>query len=249
VIKMLKGKNIIITGCNRGIGLAIMKVCASFGANIFAHARKETSEFVSQMNKIKSEYNVDIYPVYFDLANREEIRTGVKEIRSYKKNIDCLVNNAGITSSKLFLMSTLEDIEKEFEVNFISLFIFSQYISKLMQRNGKGAIVNMSSMSALGGDCGRSVYGATKAAVSSLTKTMAAELGNYGIRVNAVAPGFINTDMMNLMTKDVINDNLKNSKLKRIGEPEEVANVVAFLCSDLSSYITGSIIPVDGGIR
>ena len=113
----------------------------------------------------------------------------------------------------------------------------------------KGAIVNMSSMSALGGDCGRSVYGATKAAVSSLTKTMAAELGNYGIRVNAVAPGFINTDMMNLMTKDVINDNLKNSKLKRIGEPEEVANVVAFLCSDLSSYITGSIIPVDGGIR
>lgn len=246
---MLKGKNIIITGCNRGIGEAILKICASFGANIFAHARKETSEFSELVNNIKSKYNAEIYPIYFDLADREAIKEGVKTIRSFKKNIDCLVNNAGVTSNKLFLMTTAGDIDTEMNINFKSLFVFSQYISKMMQRNNKGSIVNISSVSAEGGDYGRALYGATKAAVSSLTKTMAAELGQYGIRVNAVAPGFINTDMMDFMTQDIIDENLKASSLKRIGEPHEVANVVAFLCSNMSSYMTGSVIPVDGGLN
>ena len=245
---MLKGKNIIITGSNRGIGKACMEVCASFGANIFAHSRKPTEEFENLIKNLKQKYNNEIYPVYFDLTNKEEIKEGVKKINSYKVKIDALINNAGITQNKLFLMTTPEDIQQQMDVNFKSLFILSQYIAKLMARNNSGSIVNISSGSAVG-DCGKSAYGASKAAVSSLTKTMAEELGSNGIRVNALAPIFIDTDMMFDLKPEIVQENINKSYLKRLGKPQEVANVAAFLCSDLSSYITGQIINVNGGIR
>lgn len=246
---MLENKTAIITGCNRGIGKAILEVFAKNRCNIFAHARKETDDFLNTINELSKKYFVKIYPIYFNLKDIDEIKNAVKKIRSYKFPIDILVNNAGITSNKLFQMTSLEDVQEQFDINFKSLFVLSQYISKLMLRNNSGSIVNISSISATGGDIGRSIYGASKAAVSSLTKTMAAELGEKNIRVNAVAPGFIKTDMMDFMSEDIIEKNLQLSKLKRIGKPEEVANVVAFLCSDLSSYITGQTINIDGGIR
>lgn len=246
---MLENKTAIITGCNRGIGKAILEVFAKNRCNIFAHARKETDDFLNTINELSKKYFVKIYPIYFNLKDIDEIKNAVKKIRSYKFPIDILVNNAGITSNKLFQMTTLEDVQEQFDINFKSLFVLSQYITKMMLRNNHGSIVNVSSISALGGDVGRSIYGASKAAVSSLTKTMAAELGEGNIRVNAVAPGFIKTDMMDFMSEDIIEKNLKMSKLKRIGKPEEVANVVAFLCSDLSSYVTGQVINIDGGIR
>lgn len=246
---MLENKTAIITGCNRGIGKAILEVFAKNRCNIFAHARKETDDFLNTINELSKKYFVKIYPIYFNLKDIDEIKNAVKKIRSYKCPIDILVNNAGITSNKLFQMTTLEDVQEQFDINFKSLFVLSQYITKMMLRNNHGSIVNVSSISALGGDVGRSIYGASKAAVSSLTKTMAAELGEGNIRVNAVAPGFIKTDMMDFMSEDIIEKNLKMSKLKRIGKPEEVANVVAFLCSDLSSYVTGQVINIDGGIR
>ena len=246
---MLENKTAIITGCNRGIGKAILEVFAKNRCNIFAHARKETDDFLNTINELSKKYFVKIYPIYFNLKDIDEIKNAVKKIRSYKFPIDILVNNAGITSNKLFQMTSLEDIQEQFDINFKSLFVLSQYISKLMLKNNSGSIVNISSISATGGDIGRCIYGASKAAVSSLTKTMAAELGENNIRVNAVAPGFIKTDMMDFMSEDIIEKNLQLSKLKRIGKPEEVANVVAFLCSDLSSYITGQTINIDGGIR
>lgn len=246
---MLKNKTAIITGCNRGIGKAILEVFAENGTNIFAHARKETPEFTNLITKLSEKYQVKIIPIYFDLADIVSIKTAIKFIHSQKVNIDILVNNAGITSNKLFVMTSINDIQEQMDINFKSVFILSQYISKIMQKNNSGSIINISSISATGGDCGRALYGASKAAISSLTKTMATELGNNGIRVNAVAPGFIETDMMQYITEDVIKNNLMNSKLKRIGKPIEVANVALFLASDLASYITGQIIHVDGGIR
>ncbi len=248
VLRMLKNKNIIITGANRGIGRAILETFAQFGANIFACARVQTQEFENLITELKNKYNTQIYPIYFDVSNKDEIKEGIKKINSYKIPIDCLVNNAGITQNSLYLMSTLDDVQKEFNINFNSVFLISQYIAKLMIRNSKGSIVNISSVSAKGGDIGRAVYGASKAAVSSLTKTMAAELGEKNIRVNALAPGFIKTDMMNFIGQEHIEENLKKSYLKRMGEAKEVANAAAFLCSDLSTYITGEIISVSGGL-
>jgi len=246
---MLKNKTAVITGCNRGIGKAILEVFAKNGANIYAHARKETPEFPDLITNLSEKYQVKIIPIYFDLVDIAAIKNAIKFIHSQKVNIDILVNNAGITSNKLFVMTSINDIQEQMDINFKSVFILSQYISKMMQKNNSGSIINISSISAAGGDCGRALYGASKAAISSLTKTMATELGNNGIRVNALAPGFIETDMMQYMTEDVIKNNLMNSKLKRIGKPIEVANVALFLASDLASYVTGQIIYVDGGIR
>ena len=246
---ILKDKVAIITGCNRGIGKAILEIFVQNGATVFACSRKETNEFSQYVEQLKSQYNASIFPIYFDVEKIEEIKQGIKLIREKRLNIDILVNNAGITSNELFLMTSLESIQKQLDINFKSVFVISQYISKLMIKNKKGSIVNISSISALGGDCGRALYGATKAAVSSLTKTMATELGISNIRVNAVAPGFINTDMKDLLSEEALQENLNLSKLKRIGEPKEVANVVMFLASDLASYVTGQIVNVDGGVK
>ncbi len=246
---MLRNKNIIITGSNRGIGKAILEVCSSFGANIFAHTRKQTEEFETLTKELKNKYNTKIYPIYFDISNREEIRNGIKEINSYKIPIDGLINNAGSIVNKSFLMTTIEDIQNQIDINFKSLFFISQAVSKMMIRNNKGSIINMSSIAGRGGKYGKSAYGASKAAISSLTKTMAEELGIYGIRVNALAPGFIDTDMAKNIPQESIDETIKLSKLKRIGTPKEVANIAAFLCSDLSSYITGEIINVSGGLE
>lgn len=246
---ILKDKVAIITGCNRGIGKAILEIFVQNGATVFACSRKETNEFSQYVEQLKSQYNASIFPIYFDVEKIEEIKQGIKLIREKKLNIDILVNNAGITSNELFLMTSLESIQKQVDINFKSVFVISQYISKLMIKNKKGSIINISSISALGGDCGRALYGATKAAVSSLTKTMATELGISNIRVNAVAPGFINTDMKDLLSEEALQENLNLSKLKRMGEPKEVANVVMFLASDLASYVTGQIVNVDGGVK
>ena len=246
---ILKDKVAIITGCNRGIGKAILEIFVQNGATVFACSRKETNEFSQFIELLKRQYNASIFPIYFDVEKIEEIKQGLKLIREKKLNIDILVNNAGITSNELFLMTSLESIQKQMDINFKSVFVISQYVSKMMIKNKKGSIVNISSISALGGDCGRALYGATKAAVSSLTKTMATELGATGIRVNAVAPGFINTDMKDLLSEDALQENLNHSKLKRMGEPKEVANVAMFLASDLASYVTGQIINVDGGVK
>lgn len=246
---LLRGKTAIITGSNRGIGRSILENFAQNKATIFAHSRRKTPEFERCLAQLSQQYNVQIYPLYFDLIDMEDIKKSISFIHSTKLNIDILVNNAGITLNKLFLMTTLNEVQEQVDINFKAMFLFSQYVCKFMHKHKKGSIINISSISAMGGDCGRSLYGATKAAVSSLTKTMAEELGTHSIRVNAVAPGFIDTDMMQYMTKDVINTNLNLSKLKRMGTPQEVANVVTFLASDLSSYITGQIINVDGGMK
>ena len=246
---LLKNKNAIITGTNRGIGRAMVEAFAANGATVWAHARKETEEFMSDMQQLAQKYQVEIRPIFFELTDYEAMKQSVKKIMSSKIPVDILVNNAGITYNALFQMSTEDNLRKQFEVNFFSVFLLTQYISKLMTRNKKGSIVNISSSAALDGNSGKSVYGASKAAVICMTNSIAAELGTSGIRANCIAPGITETDMLATMPTDVVKLAIETSDLRRGGRPSEIADTAVFLASDLSSYITGQVIRVDGGIK
>lgn len=246
--KLLAGKNAIITGSARGIGNKTLEVFASNGANLWACARKQTEEFEENCKELSDKYGVKVIPVYFDLEDKEQIKVAVKQIMSAKMPVDILVNNAGLTYNALFQMSTLDNIQKILDVNFTSQFLFTQYIVKLMLRNNKGSIVNISSSAALDGNSGRSVYGASKAAVICYTKSLAEELGIKGIRANIIAPGITQTDMLSSMTDEVIADTVTSTDMKRAGKPVDIANAVLFLASDMSSYITGQVLRVDGGM-
>jgi 3-oxoacyl-[acyl-carrier protein] reductase len=246
--RLLEGKNAIVTGCARGIGKSIVDILAQNGANIWACARTQSDEFEKMLQSLSAKYSVDIKPIYFDLTDKEQIKFAVRTIMNDKKDVNILVNNAGITYNALFQMSTLDKIHEVFDVNFISQFIFTQYIIKLMLKKKSGSIVNISSSAAIDGNAGRAVYGASKAALLCATKALAAELGDQGIRANVIAPGITKTDMLSSMTDDVINQTIMNTDMKRSGEPNDIANAVLFLASDLSSYITGQVIRVDGGM-
>ncbi len=246
--RLLEGKNAIVTGCSRGIGKMIVEILAQNGANIWACARTETEEFVKMLLSLSSEYKVEIKPIYFDMTDLGNMKIAVRTIINDKKDVDILVNNAGITYNALFQMSTLGKINEVLNLNFISPFIFTQYIVKLMIRKKNGTIVNISSSAAIDGTSGRSVYGASKAALLIATKALAAELGDQGIRANVIAPGITRTDMLSSMTEDVINQTIMNTDMKKEGRPIDIANAVLFLASDLSSYVTGQVIRVDGGM-
>ncbi len=244
---LLKNKTAIITGCNRGIGKAILEKFAENGANIFACARKEYPEFVENIKNLAEKYNVEITPLYFDMTDSEAMKAAVTTIRKSKRQIDILVNNAGILAdSNLFQMSPIENMRKTFDVNFFAQMRLTQYISRLMQKSG-GSIVFISSVVALDGSPGQIGYVGSKSALIGATKTLSIELGQTNIRVNAVAPGIIETDMGDELNQELAQNIIERSALKRRGTPAEVANTVLFLASDLSNYITGQYIRVDGG--
>jgi 3-oxoacyl-[acyl-carrier protein] reductase len=246
--KQLAGKTSIITGCARGMGKSMLELFAANGSNVFACIRQQTNEFDDFCKELAIKNNVQIYPIYFDLADREAMKAAVKEILKQKIPIDILVNNAGITYNALFQMSTIEKAQEVFDINFFAPFFFTQYIVKMMIKNKSGSIVNIASSAGLDGNSGRSVYGASKAALICATKAIAAELGEFGIRANAIAPGITKTDMLSSMAEEIINETIMNTNLKRAGEPLDIANTALFLASDLSSYVTGQVIRVDGGM-
>lgn len=247
-IMLLKGKNAIITGCAQGIGKAMLETFAANGANVWACARVKTDEFESTAKALSEKYQVEIWPVYFDMTDHDQLKLAVKSITSTKRPVDILVNNAGITYNALFLMSTMAKLREVFEVNFFSQFLLSQYIAKTMMRQKKGSIINISSSAAIEGNAGRSVYGASKAAVVCATKAMAEELGEFGVRVNSIAPGITRTSMLTSMTDKVIQETILQSDMKRLGDPDDIANAALFLASDMSSYVTGQVLRVDGGL-
>ena len=191
----------------------------------------------------------EIIPVYFDFSEIDQIKNGVKSILSSKKNIEVVVNNAGIIFTSLFQMTPIDKMKDIFDINYFSQILFTQLLVRSMIRNGSGSIINISSSAAIEGNEGRSAYAASKAAIIASTKVMAKELASNNVRVNAIAPGLTETDMMiESTTKDAVEDTLKRTCLKRIGRPEEIANVALFLSSDLSSYMTGQVLRVDGGM-
>ena len=246
--QLLLGKNAIVTGTARGIGHKIVEVFAANGANVLACARKHTDEMDSFCTDLSVKFGVSVKPVYFELTDRDAMKSAVKTIMSEKVPVDILVNNAGITYNALFQMSNEEWIDKSFDVNFISPYLFTQYIVKLMLRKGSGVLVNVASSAALDGNSGRSIYGATKASVYCATKAIAEELGPKGIRANCIAPGITQTDMLSSMTQEVIDETVMATDSQKAGTPEDIANAALFLASDLSSYITGQILRVDGGM-
>ena len=222
--KLLEGKNAIVTGTARGIGHKIVEVFASNGANVWACARKQTPEMDIYCKDLSEKYGVEVKPVYFELTDRNAMKDAFKSIMAEKKPIDVLVNNAGITYNALFQMSNEDKIKESFDINFTSPYLFSQYVIKLMLRAGQGSVVNISSTAAIDGNSGRSIYGATKASVWCASKSMAEELGPKGIRVNCIAPGITQTDMLSSMTEEVINETVMATDSQRAGEPLDIAN-------------------------
>ena len=245
---LLVGKNAIVTGTARGIGHKIVEVFARNGANVWACARKQTAEMDAYCEELSQKFGVWVKPVYFELTDREQMKSAVKSIMAEKQPIHILVNNAGITYNALFQMSNEDWIKQSFDVNFTSPYLFSQFVIKLMIKYGGGSVVNISSTAAIDGNSGRSIYGATKASVWCATKSIAEELGVKGIRANCIAPGITQTDMLSSMTEEVINETVMATDSQRAGTPEDIANAALFLASDLSSYITGQILRVDGGM-
>ena len=246
---LLKNKTAVITGCSRGIGKKILEIFSSNGATIFACTRSINEELKKQIEELKKNFNNEIIPIQFNLNNESEIKKASSEILSTKKNIDILVNNAATIHSAIFQMTSIKKLKEIFEINFFSQTLFTQYILKSMIKNKNGSIVYISSSSAIDGNEGRSAYSSTKSAIIAQSKVLSRELGPYNIRVNTIAPGLTNTDMMRDNTPlDLINDFKKRISLRRIAEPEEIANIALFLSSNLSTYITGQVIRVDGGM-
>lgn len=246
---MLKGKNAVITGARRGIGRATVEVFAENRANIWACARKTDADFEVDMARLAEKNGVWIKPVYFEMTDKAQMKEAFKQIGSDKLPVDILVNNAGtISESFSFLMTTVEQMREIFETNFFSQMLFTQYITRLMMRRRTGSIVNLVSIAALDGRSNQLEYASSKAAMVGATKRLAFALGGIGIRVNAVAPGSIDTDMSNQVYSKDIKQALEMTVMKRLGSPREVGNVIAFLASDLASYMTGQVIRVDGGL-
>lgn len=246
---LLKDKNVIITGCNRGIGRAMVEAFAAQGANIYAHARQQTPEFEQDLQEVAARFQVEIWPLCFDLTDTDAIKAAVKRLMSEKRPIHALVNNAGVTFNALFQMTTVQALRDQFEVNFFALFNFTQPVSKLMTRQRFGSIINIASTAAQDGNAGKAAYGASKAAVVALTHCIATELGEQGIRANCIAPGITDTDMLATMPVHIVEETRNQTDLRRLGLPAEIAAAAVWLASDLSSYVTGQTIRVDGGLR
>ena len=247
-VKMLNfaGKNALITGSTRGIGKAIAVEFAKLGANVIITGRDRKSAEVLA-NNIEKEYNVKAFGIDLDLTG--DISESFEEINSFTQGkIDILVNNAGITKDTLFIRMKEEDWNSVINVNLNGTFKITQQVVKLMIKQRYGRIINISSIIGFIGNIGQANYAATKAGLIGFTKSLAKELASRNITVNAVAPGFIETDMTAELPEDIKAQYLKQIPLSRFGKPEDVANVVLFLASDLASYITGEIIHVNGGM-
>lgn len=245
----MNGKNAIVTGARTGIGYGVVEKFASLGVNVWAVVHCEDSEFLTKIQELSNRYNVWITPVYIDLSDEEQIKQGVQSIIKEKKPIDILVNAAGVLSPKrLFTMTSMADVRNLMDVNFFAVLQMSQLVSRMMMRQKSGSIVNISSMSAWGDDTAQLEYAVSKAAINCATKKMAKELGTYGIRVNAVAPGLIETKMLAEANEEDVANLVSGTSLKRLGQPTDVADLIAYLVSDEASYVTGQVIRIDGGI-
>ncbi len=245
----LKNKTAFITGTNRGIGKAILKEFAKNGAEIFAHARKETPEFVEMISSISEKNKVKITPIYFDMTDTIQMKEAVKkQIFKTKTKIDVLVNSAGIAHGGFFVMTPMSKIKEVFEVNLFAQMELTQLILKIMTKQQNGSIINFGSVLGLDITKGSCAYGVSKAAVIAWTKTLASEYSKYNIRSNAIAPGLIDTDMSKQMEENAAKIMIEQSAMKRLGKPEEIAKAAMFLASEDASFINGQILRVDGYI-
>ena len=244
---MLKGKCAIITGASRGLGKAIALKLASLGANIVLNYRSSEKEALEVENEIK-EMGVEVLSIKGDISKLAEVENLVLVAKEKFGNIDIMVNNAGITKDTLILRMKEEDFDSVIDVNLKGVFNCLKSITPIMVKQKHGKIINLSSVVGITGNAGQVNYSASKAGVIGMTKSLAREVGSRGINVNAVAPGYIETDMTEALGDKYKEEMKKNIPLKRLGKAEDVAEVVAFLASESSNYVTGQVIQVDGGM-
>lgn len=242
-------KTVLITGASGGIGRAIAERFAITGEyNLILHARKSTEQFQRLCTDLMDKYEVNVRPIYFDMTDYSKMAQEIQALNKEKTYIDVLVNNAGVAHGGFFQMTKLEEIKEVFEVNFFSAIRLTQLVARGMTRNKKGVIVNMTSVAGEELEVGNCAYGTSKAALIAFTKTGAKELAAHGVRMNAVAPGLVDTDMAKQMKNTNGDDMINRAAIKRLCAPEEIADAVYFLSSDQSTFITGHILNVNGGM-
>ena len=244
---MLAGSYALVTGANRGIGKAILEALAGNGANVIGGARA-VGTLDEPCRKLREAYGVEAMPVYFDVSQPDQVREAFQEISKTTKRLDVLVNNAGVMDSSLLTMAKSEVIEKVFATNVFGTIYVMQYAVRMMMRHKRGSIINLSSIMGVNGAEGQVVYSGSKAAIIGITRSAAKELAPYNIRVNAIAPGFIETDMVSTLSEEKRRERIDSIKMERTGTPEDVANCAVFLASDKAAYMTGQIVGIDGGM-
>ncbi|WP_370575674.1 3-oxoacyl-ACP reductase family protein [Methanomethylovorans sp.] len=242
---MLDGKVVLVTGASRGIGKAIALLAAENHAHVIINYNKNEKSASELVDLIHGK-GFSASMIKADVSSEDEIKDMFISIKEKHSRIDVLVNNAGLMRNSLLALTSTELFDHTIDVNLKGTFLCTRYASNMMRKQKAGRIINISSIVGIHGYEGQTVYSASKAAVVGFTRSAAKELGRYGITVNAIAPGLIETDLIKDMKPDVRDKMLSNISLGRIGTPEDVAKVVLFLSSDLASYVSGSVIAVDG---
>lgn len=246
-MKLLENKVALITGGSRGIGAAIVQKLAEQGANV-AFTYRSASEQANAVVATASKYGTTVKAYASDASSFEQTQELIKQVGQDFGNIDILVNNAGITRDNLLLRMSETQWDEVMNTNLKSLFNFTKGIMRPMLKAKAGSIINITSIVGIKGNAGQSNYAASKAGILGFTKSIAQEMGSRNIRCNAIAPGFIATDMTDELDEDLKNKMIEATSLRRFGNSEEIANVVLFLASDLSSYVTGETLTVSGGM-
>ncbi|ARN77576.1 3-oxoacyl-[acyl-carrier-protein] reductase [Nonlabens spongiae] len=246
-MKLLEGKNVIITGGSRGIGKGIVQVFAEHGANVaFTYASSEGPAL--ELEKQISAMGVKAKAFKSNAADYDDAHNFVSQVLEHFESIDVLINNAGVTKDNLLMRLSEDDFDKVIEINLKSVFNMTKAVQRTMLKQRKGSIINMSSVVGIKGNAGQTNYAASKAGIIGFSKSVALELGSRNIRCNSIAPGFIETEMTGALNEETVQGWRNAIPLKRGGTPEDVANACVFLASDLSAYVTGQTLHVDGGM-
>jgi len=247
---LLKGKTSIITGSSKGIGFSTLELFLENGSQVICCSRENNLDFEKKILDLKKNFKDKIFDYKFDFNNEESVKQAALNIIKNHPEIDILINNAGSIFTSSFLMTPLREVENMHRINFFNQILFSQIIIKKMIKKKCGSIVNIASSAAIDANEGRLAYVTSKASMMAASKVLARELASFNIRSNCVAPGLTDTELMKNSTKEeFINKTVEGLMIKRIANPKEIANVIMFLASDLSSYVTGQTIRVDGGMN
>ncbi|MCB2294636.1 3-oxoacyl-[acyl-carrier-protein] reductase [Clostridium algoriphilum] len=244
---MLKGKTAVVTGASRGIGRAIAIKLAKLGANVVVNYRKNEDAVLDVVKEIGA-LGVKVLAVKADISSYSDVENMMKKCMDEFGAIDILVNNAGITKDGLLMRMKEEDFDSVIDINLKGAFNCTKHVSAIMLKQRSGRVINISSVTGLTGNAGQVNYSSAKAGIIGMTKSVAREFASRGVTCNAVAPGYIQTDMTDALPEKVKEAIMSTIPLKRLGTPEDVANVVAFLASNEASYITGQVINIDGGM-
>lgn len=247
-MKQFENKVVMITGADGGIGKEITKKFAAEGATLILTSIAQSESFNSFISELKSGYQSEVFPFFFDLSDEEAIKAALKDIKALKLKINVLINNAGMPHLAIVPFTKLSDMKKVFQVNYFAQFQITQGLIGSMAKDGESVILNAASIAGIDGDPGNAVYGATKASMILFTKVLSKELAPQKIRVNAVAPGLTRTPFADAMGDKAKASMEQVSAMRRLATPQEIANTYYFLATKEASFINGQVVRVDGGV-